>query len=103
MRGSLAPLLLGLLLAWAAADAAAQAPGHAGTAASAARGAGAPPAATRDTRAPQASIEGLQHAVSAAEARHQEIQRRLDEQDRKIQALRRQLQDAGNPKSTQSH
>lgn len=102
MHGRLAPLLTGLFLATVTAGAAAQAPGHAGTATTAAKAAKAP-AAARGGHVPQPSIGRLQQAVSAAEARRQEIQRRLSEQDREIQALRRQLQGAGNPESTRLH
>lgn len=41
---------------------------------------------------PAAEIRRLQQAVAAQEARHRETQRRLQEQDREIQSLRRQLQ-----------
>lgn len=99
MQGRLAPLLGGLFLATVTAGIAAQAPGHAGAATPAAKA----PAAARGGHVPQPSIGRLQQAVSAAEARRQEIQRRLSEQDREIQALRRQLQGAGNPESTRLH
>jgi len=104
MQGRLAPLLAGLFLATVTAGAAAQAPGHAGAgAATTAAKAAKAPAAARGGHVPQPSIGRLQQAVSAAEARRQEIQRRLSEQDREIQALRRQLQGAGNPESTRLH
>jgi hypothetical protein len=102
MHGRLAPLLAGLFLATVTAGAAAQAPGHAGAATTAAKAAKAP-AVARGGHVPQPSIGRLQQAVSAAEARRQEIQRRLSEQDREIQALRRQLQGTGNPESTRLH
>lgn len=99
MQGCLAPFLAGLFLATATADTTAQAPGHAGIATTTAKA----PAVAGGAHASQPSIERLQQAVSAAEARRQEIQRRLGEQDREIQVLRRQLQAAGNPESTRLH
>jgi TolA-binding protein len=90
MLERLAPALVSLFLATATATAgaAAPSPGH---------------ASARGDHAPQAAIEQLQQAVSAAEARRQEIQRRLSERDREIQVLRRQLQGAGYHESTRLH
>jgi len=96
-RGRLAPALAGLFLSMAVAGAAAQSPGQASVAATTAK---APAARSTHT---QPSIERLQQAVSAGETRRREIQRRLSEQDREIQVLRRQLQGAGNPESTRLH
>ena len=99
MGARLASVLAGLFLATATAGAAAQSPDRAATAPPTVNA----PAAGHSTRAPQAASEQLQQAVSAAEARRQEVQRRLGEQDREIQALRRQLQGTGQHESTQSH
>jgi len=99
MQGRLASFLAGLFLATVTAGATAHPPGCAATAATPVDA--TPPG--RSAHAPQVAIEQLHHAVFDREARRQEVQRRLSEQDREIQALRHQLQAAGRHESARLH